>query len=92
MYLRPGERVSQIEVVALVRCTGNLEDGQKCPVIMEVALHEKAVCPYCGQILPAYADYARARSIEKTYPSDACDLVAGRRLPTAGPLSPGEAS
>ena len=49
----------------IIRCTGQMDDGQPCTALVPLRLHDKTQCPLCQKVYPAYSSYSRQREVMK---------------------------
>lgn len=60
MYLRDSDRVEQVQGsrnLLVIRCEG-MRDGRRCGALIDLPLHEKAVCIECGWVSPPWSGHS----------------------------------
>ncbi len=63
MYVRPADRVEQVQgAVYVVRCEGMI-GGRRCGALVDLLLHEKSVCSECGWVSPPWSGYAASHRL-----------------------------
>jgi len=86
VYLRGSDRVEQVQSASyVIRCEGT-RDGRRCGALLDIPLHEKAVCQECGWVSPSWSGYASGhRVVTKAVSRSANSLPCTSAEPEANP-------
>lgn len=52
---------TKVHASYLIHCRGKLPNGSACVEVVGLSLTQKAVCPACQTVYPAYRSYLRER-------------------------------